>query len=194
MIKIYENNIRLPKIPSKEHSHKYDYTSIDLSDSYADDSRFNILKNKKSAYGFINYMLWCYDFPMAAYEHTLRQYREDPEDYKELMMRWEDTNNISSDDNLCYYAWGNYHFLDYESTLQNTYNIFRFAHGVQSLIFEDGYEITILNGYIYKDYDYNSDNEFIWRADIDLPKEIEFDKYHWRNVHGTMIQGDEIVD
>lgn len=194
MIRVVEDKIKIPKPPRKAHSNKYNSTLVHLSDSYSDELEFEILKNKASAFGFINNTLYNYDFPMAAREWTLREYYSDPEYYYELMSKWEDNNPISDDDQLFFkVTWDDCILIDSGSTLKDAYRAFKYAHEVDALIFSDGYTDVVFKGFIYRDYDHKGDEEFMWRSSIDSPDNfIDMNKYEWKNIHGTLIQGDEI--
>lgn len=184
MILTFENSIKIPKCPIKEKPNKWKRKTINKTLSDGLILTFEILASKASAEAFICDVLYNYNFPMAKRQWSLNDYGKDPEWYQEDMLNWESILPTYLDDSvLTYCDFGGTGIVIEEDGLQGAINAFKKLKGITSICQSTGWDTTIFNGYIYYDSDYDD-----WKADIDLPNNMNFQDYEWENVCGTFIQ------
>lgn len=182
---IINEETKIPKCPTRERPINWRTKTINktLQDGLV--LTFEVLLSRASAEAFIYDTLYNYNFPMVQRKWTLKDYAEDPQWYEDDMLNWETNPNVYFDDSVMTYCdFGNgVHVVLEEDGLQGAIKAFQKARNVIGICQSTGWDTTIYNGYIYYDEDYDD-----WRADIDLPNNIDFDEHEWENVGGTFIE------
>ena len=176
--------VRIPALPSKGKSSKYQSKPLELKHEDGTTAYFWIIPTKVSAGNFIVNQLQIMNFPLAAEGYNLNCYK-DPrygKDYVEDMKNWEsDPYNFDDDVHTDFYASGKYYSLGSDTTLEQAIMIYRALDNVYAMIHNNAYDTQIYNGWIYFDEEYGQ-----WYASIDKPDGA--DEYQWRNYYGTQIE------
>lgn len=191
MIKIYENEIKLPICPKTEKPTNWKSKTITKLDADGYEYVFHIIPSKTSATNYIYDSLSNMSFPWCRNKYDLQDYINDPEYYKEDMLNWWDReSNYIDDSQMTFIDFGNTYVVLEDDGLQGAITAYKKARNVQKICHSNCSDMILYNGYVY--YEDDGDGFGMWRGSTDLPNErnykVNFDDYEWENIGGTYVQ------
>lgn len=177
------NSTKIPPCPKKARSDKYRLKDARPKDSDGTEYYFEVLPTRTAAFGFIMSVLRDMEFPMAADQHRLSQYQDDPSFYREEMQNWVQTRYVDDDTVTYFYIGDDVYELSSDTGLEEAIAAYKAAPYVTSLIQSNSSTTVLFGGYIAYEPYYND-----WEGMLDPPSGVDAESVSWKRLVGTQTQ------